>query len=53
MVFALVSGVSLYPSRTSSVSTGVARSILENEDGVGSKKLSDSLLSEIRYERNT
>jgi two-component system sensor histidine kinase GlrK len=53
VVFALVSGVSLYALQNLQLFDRITRSILENEIRVGGyeKKLSDSLLSEIRYER--
>jgi signal transduction histidine kinase len=53
VVLALVSGVSLYALRNLHHFDQITRSILENELRVGDyeKKLSDSLLSEIRYER--
>ena len=53
VVFALVSGVSLYILQNLQHFDRITRSILENEIRVGGyeKKLSDSLLSEIRYER--
>ncbi|MDH3444100.1 MAG: HAMP domain-containing histidine kinase [Deltaproteobacteria bacterium] len=53
VVLALVSGVSLYALQTLHRFDRITRSILENEIRVGDyeKKLSDSLLSEIRYER--
>jgi len=53
VVFALVSGVSLYALQNLQQFDRITRSILENEIRVGGyeKKLSDSLLSEIRYER--
>ena len=53
VVFALVSGVSLYTLQNLQRFDRITRSILENEIRVGGyeKKLSDSLLSEIRYER--
>jgi two-component system sensor histidine kinase GlrK len=53
LVFALVSGVSLYALQNLQQFDRITRSILENEIRVGGyeKKLSDSLLSEIRYER--
>jgi signal transduction histidine kinase len=53
VVLALVSGVSLYALQNLQHFDHITRSILENELRVGDyeKKLSDSLLSEIRYER--
>ncbi len=52
-MLALVSGVSLYTLQSLNRFDRITRSILENEIRVGDyeKKLSDSLLSEIRYER--
>ncbi len=53
VVLALVSGVSLYALQSLNRFDRITRSILENEIRVGDyeKKLTDSLLSEIRYER--
>jgi two-component system sensor histidine kinase GlrK len=53
VVFALVSGLSLYALQNLKQFDRITRSILENEIRVGGyeKKLADNLLSEIRYER--
>jgi two-component system sensor histidine kinase GlrK len=53
VVFALVSGLSLYALQNLQQFDRITRSILENEIRVGDyeKKLADNLLSGIRYER--